>query len=229
MAGDGGTLALGTGSSVNTIQNSGTIQQATGLTDGYSIQEPVNNKASGAKIEVDSATLKFTGADPGSDYTVNQSAGTIAITHGATLYAGAGVTESGGVIKTLGAGTATITTDSQGVKVTAGFVTVGDNTPTVANLAITGNFVLTSGAINIYVSTNTDPSTPSTITVTGSVTINTTGTAMNVYFNGGAFIPVGPLTVMTASGTISNIAASNPTGWTASINGNKNYVLTENP
>ena len=130
------------------------------------------------------------------------------------------------MIKTLGAGTATLETGSQGVKVTGGAVTVGDNTPTVANLQIDGNFVFSGGAINIYASTDANPSTPSTITVQGNVTINPVGTALAVFFNGGALAPAGRLTVMTASGTISNIAATNPAGWTASINTSNTYVLT---
>ena len=84
VAGDGGKLNLTSGNNDVSIQNSGTIQEATGLSTGYTIQEPVNNNAAAAKIEVDSATLIFAGADPSSTYTVNQSAGTIAITHGAT-------------------------------------------------------------------------------------------------------------------------------------------------
>ncbi len=96
----------------------------------------------------------------------------------------------------------------------------------LANLAITGNFSLASGgSINLYANTGVSPTAVSTITDTGTIGINLTGTTLSVTFVGGG-APSTPLNVMTATVSISNVAATNPAGWTASISGGDTYVLT---
>ena len=97
-----------TGDAKVTIQNSGTIRKTTDDTGTYVINEPVNNKAAGAKIQVDAGTLKFLGDDPTTGFGINQTAGTIQVSGGATLFTDSGISQSVGTIKTSGTGTATI-------------------------------------------------------------------------------------------------------------------------
>jgi hypothetical protein len=212
------------GNAVVTIQNSGTIQKTNDAVQEYDIVYPVNNRASGAIVQVDAGTLRFTGGDPSTGIGVTQSAGVIQVSAGAALEADAGVSQSGGTIKTTGAGgTAAIV---GALTMSGGLLQVGDGTPTITTLAL-GSFTWSGGSVNLYYDKGT--ATNSKITCS-SATVTPATTTLNVSFVGTGGLPAS-FNVITATGAISAVASTNNvSGYTASISSDSHdYVETKNP
>jgi hypothetical protein len=209
-----------------TIQNSGTIEKTTDSAGWYDIFDAVNNKASTSVLQVDSGILSFSAGDPSSGYSVNQSAGVIQISGGAELDAYAsGLNQSGGTFRTNGTGTATLDTFTASFNMTGGTLQVGDGTPTIATLAVSGNWSWTSGTVSLVY--DESGSAYSKISVTGTITVGAAGTTLTEQFVGTGALP-DSFNPITATGTINRVAATNNvTGYTASINGGS-YVETKN-
>ncbi len=219
-------LSIGTDNQV-TIQNTGTIKKTAG-TGSYLIEDAVNTNNAAAFLQVDTGTLAFKWPDLTTGYTVNHSAGTISIAGGATLEADSGINQTGGTTKT-GGGTVTIDNPGKEYLLAGGTLQVGDASPTLTDLVITGDFKFTSGTINLYFDTVPTPQVWSTVTARGTVgmTIAAVGTTLTETFVGAGMLPNTFDVMFAPNGVISNICATNPAGWTASrTNNNHNYNLT---
>ena len=232
--GTGGTtggLRIADGDPPVTIQNSGlmTMNSVTGL---YLIDDPVNNNAGTSKIQIGSGTLEFAKGDPTTGFSVNQSAGLIQMSSGATLRPDQGLRMTGGVTQGIGPGTTTI---DGAVENAGGDLEQGDHTAGgIGNLDIKGDFTFTSGAIEVT-TTTVNPVTTGLIRVWGptGVSINPPVTSVVVFFIGNGSPPMDVMrTLRQNSSILPGPCNGNPDHYTASITSlggtNNNYHLQPN-
>jgi hypothetical protein len=206
-----------------TIQNSGTIKMTE--TSDYTIQEPVNNKATGALIEVDSGTREFVKGDPSSGYSVTQTAGNIKFggASSSALDADNGVNQTGGSITLLPPSNGvsvqgTIQARSNRYVLAGGTLNLGGSNPNYyGTLIVQTGFTFNGGTINLAYNKNNGSGAGSLIDEVGNgTTLSNAGTTITDYFFGTGNNPAS-FTVVTSAGTVTGSVQSDPTGYKGKV------------